>query len=221
MMSLKRRSGKMKVVPMNKNTFKKLIRFLERIKNPLPPKLEPYLEGAMIAEICLETHDIHELGSVIDIAYYISYGYMLVYYLDEDGHVNVIGIFSSDQILAGKSFINGVPSRCYVKIFKGAYVLEITNQQMQMGYETIPGMDELARLTLASFEDLELSRDETISKGSEEAILQFYLEHPGLLPAGKIITDCYIASYLHMREDNLQRIRRILISKGLLPGKRG
>lgn len=220
-MSLKKRRRPMEVVPMNKNTFKKLIRLLEKIKKPLPPKLEPYLEKVMIAEICLETHDIHRLGDVIDKAYYISTGYMLIYYLDEDGNVHVVGIFSSNHIVAGNSFMNGVPSRYYMKIFKGTYVLEITNRQMKTGYETIPGMDELARLTIASFEDRELSRDETISKGSEEAVLQFYRQYPGLFPPGRMITDCYIASYLHMREDNLQRIRAVLTKKGLLPRRRG
>jgi len=79
-------------------------------------------------------------------------------------------------------------------------------------------MDELARLTLAPFEDKEMLRDEIIRKGGEDSVLHFYRTFPGLLHI-RIIRDEYIASYLLMSTDYLQRCRTRLIEQGIFPEK--
>ncbi|WP_316834753.1 Crp/Fnr family transcriptional regulator [Pedobacter nutrimenti] len=217
-MKLKKKKPAMEYVPMPEKAFKKLIAYLASIKKPLPEKLEPYLDEVMKAAICRVKHDIHKQGDVIGKAYYIVRGFMMAYYLDEAGHEHVLRIYSEGEIVAGNGFMNGSASRYYLKIYDDSFVLEITHAQMETGYRTIEKMDELARLTIASFENKEIEKDEKIRKGGEDSVLHFYLSHRGLLPAGKVIKDAHIASYLHMKISSLTRIRASLIKKGLLLG---
>jgi len=209
----------MRIVPMPKTAFQRLIDYLEAIK-PLHPELEPYLAAVMISRICLATHDIHLQEDVIDKAYFMVSGFMMAYYLDEAGNEHVLKIYRAGEIVAGSSFMNAWPSRYYLRIYRDTLVMEITYGQMQTGYQTIPDMEELARLTFAGFENKELLRDKMIRKGGEESVLHFYRANPELLPPGKIIKDHHIGSYLHMSVDNLQHTRTFLIKKGLLPNKK-
>nr|WP_316834432.1 cyclic nucleotide-binding domain-containing protein [Pedobacter nutrimenti] len=157
---------------------------------------------------------------MIDKAYFIVSGFIMAYYLDEAGNEHVLKIYRAGEIVAGSSFMNARPSRYYLKIYRDTLVMEVTHAQMQIGYQTIPDMEELARLTVAGFENKEVLRDEMIRKGGEESVLHFYRANPELLPPGKIIKDHHIASYLHMSVNNLQHIRTFLIKKELLPNKK-
>jgi len=206
------------IVPMNAKAFKWLIETLQAVKNPLPDHLEEYLESVMQARYCRSTHILHEQDTIIDKAYFISSGYIIVYYFNAEGKLSVLRIYGPGQIVAGNSFMNCIKAGYCIKVYEEAYLLEITHSQMETGYKTIPGMDELARLTLASFEDKEMFRDEMIRKGGEDSVLHFYRTFPGLLHT-RIIRDEYIASYLLMSADYLQRCRMRLIEQRILPEK--
>ncbi len=200
--------------PMNKHVFARLIAMLTKVK-PLHPLLEPYLWKNMVPLFCKKNTPLHEQDDVIDKAYFIGRGYILIYYI-EDGKKHVLRICGPDEIIAGKSFMNGVESRYYVSAVKDTYLIAVTAGQMQAAYETIPETEELARLVLASFEEKELKRDEMIRKGGEESVLHFYTMHPDLLHS-KIITLEDIASYLLMTPRTLSTVKQKLIQKSLLP----
>jgi len=217
---LKKEKSKMKAVPLPRPAFEKLIEYLKAIKDPLPDGLEPYLENVMAASLCLGTHVIHLEGDVIDKAYFISRGFMIAFYIDEQGNEQVLDIFFAGEIVAGNSFMNGKAARYNLRIFKDAFVLEITHAQMEVGYAGIAGMDELARLTLASFEDKKVEWNTAKSKGGEELVYFLYKNNLDLLPPGNTIKDPNLASHLGMSIDTLHRYRSSLIKKGLLPDKK-
>jgi len=217
---LRKENPKMKAVPLPKPAFEKLIQYLKSIKKPLPDGLESYLEKVMTASLCLGTHVIHLEGAAIDKAYFISRGFMIAFYIDENGDEQVLDIFFAGEIVAGNSFMNGKPAKYNLRIFKDAFVLEITHAQMEAGYASIEGMDELARLTLASFEDKKVEWNNAKKKGGEELVYFLYKNNLDLLPPGNIIKDSNLASHLGMSVDTLHRYRSSLIKKGLLPGKK-
>nr|WP_294871243.1 cyclic nucleotide-binding domain-containing protein [uncultured Pedobacter sp.] len=199
---------------MNKKVFARLIAMLTKVK-PLHPLLEPYLWDNMVPLFCKKNTPLHEQDDVVDKAYFIGRGYILIYYI-EDGKKHVLRICGADEIIAGKSFMSGTESRYYVSAVKDTYLLAVTARQMQVAYETIPETEELARLVLSSFEEKELKRDEMIRKGGEESVLHFYTTHPDLLH-GKVILLEDVASYLLMTTKTLRLVKKKLIEKGFLP----
>jgi CRP-like cAMP-binding protein len=219
-MKLKNEKPKMEIVPMNDNTLNRLLHILTKRKK-LDENFGAYLQRVMVAKYCLETHDMWELGKVITSAYYISYGFILVYYYNANGKLCVWKLFKAGDIVAGNSFLNEEGCLYHMKIFKGTNILEITIDQMKTGYATVPGMLELTKRTVASFEKRDFYQFEALRRGGKACVLHLYKENPGLLPPGSLISDAFLASLLNMSEDNLQRLRAILISEGELPNKRG
>ena len=199
---------------MNKHVFARLIAMLTKVKL-LHPLLEPYLWKNMVNRYCKKKTVLHKQDDVVDKAYFIGTGYIMIYYID-DGRKHVLRICGPNEIVAGKSFMSGKASGYYVEAVKDSYLLVVTAPQMKVAYETIPETEELARLVLASFEEKELKRDEMIRKGGEESVLHFYTTYPDLLHS-KIITLEDIASYLHMTLKTLYLLKKKLIEKGLLP----
>jgi CRP-like cAMP-binding protein len=184
---------------------------------PMNPALEDYLREVMTAKYCDKTTTLHEQDEVTDKAYFIADGVVVIYRVVE-GNVEVIRICGKNHIVAGSSFMLANSSPYYVMAIKGTYLLEITAEQMEYAYQNIPETESLSRKVLASFEAKELERDTMIRKGGEESVLYFYTEFIELYPAGALVKDEWIASYLMMTVTNLSITRTRLAKKGLLPG---
>jgi CRP-like cAMP-binding protein len=202
--------------PMNPKAFNKLIKLLNSIQE-INPALEPYLWKVMTALYCDKTTILHEQDEVTDKAYFIATGFVVIYRFVE-GNLEVIRICGKGEIVAGSSFMLGSSSPYYIMAIKGTYLLEVTARQMEYAYHNIPETESLARKVLASFEAKELERDNMVRKGGEESVLYFYTQFLELFPAGALVKDEWVASYLMMTATNLSLIRTRLVKKGLLPG---
>lgn len=207
---------KLKDAEMSKPALDRLLKLLKSI-GPLETAAENYLRSVMKPKFCVETHDLHEQDEPIDKSYFISRGYMIIYYI-EDGVKYVLRICGPDEIVSPDSFLTGLKSNYYIKVFKDTYLLMITEAQMEYAQAEIPGIATLTLKTIRSFEVKELERNRIISVGGQKSVLYFYNAYPGLLYT-KIIGDDDIANYLLMSRSNLSAMRNDLIRRGLLPEK--
>nr|WP_199079029.1 Crp/Fnr family transcriptional regulator [Pedobacter sp. ASV19] len=205
---------KLKDAEMSKPALDRLINLLKSI-DPLEHRAEIFLRGIMKPKFCVETHDLHEQGTRIDESYFISTGYMLIYYI-ENGVKYVLRICGPDEIVSANSFLTGLKSKYSIKVFKDTYLLSITEAQMEHLQKEIPSVAQLTLKTIRSFEEKELERNKIISAGGQKSVLYFYKTYPGLLYS-RIIGDDDIANYLLMSRSNLSALRNDLIRRGLLP----
>ncbi|HWW38062.1 Crp/Fnr family transcriptional regulator [Pedobacter sp.] len=205
---------KLKDAEMSKPALDRLINLLKSI-DLLEHRAEVFLRGIMKPKFCAETHDLHEQGTRIDESYFISTGYMLIYYI-ENGVKYVLRICGPDEIVSANSFLTGLKSKYSIKVFKDTYLLSITEAQMEHLQKEIPSVAQLTLKTIRSFEEKELERNKIISAGGQKSVLYFYKIYPGLLYS-RIIGDDDIANYLLMSRSNLSALRNDLIRRGLLP----
>lgn len=194
--------------------------YLQRIDpaTPLSPKLEPELKDRMKdisfrkKRQTLVTQD-EKPGH----AYFLLSGYVVVCYIDDKGEIRVVRIAFGEQIIAIDAFMQNKPSPYYIIAMREAVLISIDYDNMLAIYRDVPGVDELAVKTSASYERLEKERDELLNKSNRERVLEFYSDKPDLLPAKKSpLQDLYIASYLKMNIDTFRRVRNKLIAEGLL-----
>lgn len=217
-MTLKRKLSKKKLkdAEMSKPALDRLIKLLKSI-GPLETPAENYIRSVMKPKFSVETHDLHEQDEPIDKSYFIATGFMLIYYI-ENGVKYVLRICGPDEIVSPDSFLTGLKSKYYIKVFKDAYLLMITEAQMEYAQAEIPGIATLTLKTIRSFEAKELERNRIISAGGQKSVLYFYKIYPGLLYT-KIIGDEDIAKYLLMSRSTLSLLRNDLIRRGLMPKK--
>lgn len=198
----------------------RLMAYLQRIDpaTPLSDKLEPELKDGMEEQAFMKKLQILiEQGEIPDKALFLLAGYVMIYYIDEQGEIRVVRICYGEQIIAIDAFMGQKKSPYYVVSAKEAVTISISYNNMQQVYANVPGVEELAVKTAASYEKLERQRDELLNKPYRERILEFYSDKPDLLPAKKSpLQDKYIASYLRMNIDTFRLIRRELKNEGLL-----
>ena len=187
-------------------------------KTPLSNQLEPKLKANMDEEpFSNKKQELAKEDETPGKAIFLLAGYIAVYYIDEQGEIRVVRIGNGEQIIAIDAFMQHKPSPYYIVAMRGAVMISISYDNMQDVYRNVPGIDELARKTAASYEKLEKQRDELMNKPKRERILEFYSDKKDLLPAKKSpLPDKYIASYLRMNLDTFRRIRNRLIAEKLL-----
>lgn len=187
-------------------------------KTPLPIKLEPQLTARMQEEpFKKKRQTLVAYGEKPGKAFFLLSGYVVVYYIDDEGEIRVVRIAFGEQIIVIDAFMQNKPSPYYLIAMREAVMISIDYDSMQAIYRDVPGVDELAIKTAASYERLERERDELLNKPNRERILEFYRDKPDLLPPKKSpLQDKYIASYLRLNIDNFRWIRSQLQDEGLL-----
>lgn len=187
-------------------------------KTPLPIKLEPQLTARMQEEpFKKKPLELIIPGEKPDKAYFLLAGYILVYYIDQQGEIRVVRIACAEEIIATDAFMQHGPSPLYIVAMRQAVYISISYDNMQAIYRGVEGVQELAVKTAANYQKLEMQRDILVNKPMREKILEFYSSKKDLLPAKRSpLKDAYIASYLRINIHTFRRVRNEMIAEGLL-----
>lgn len=203
----------------NERLFARLlaaIRFIPSCKD-LPPGMEDYLQQHMLDEpLCKKKMLLHEQDKVLNKAYFLISGYAMLHYFDDNGIMQVLRIYKPNQFIGVECLINRCPTRYSITAFKGAVLWSIDEKHMGMMMKKINGTSDYILACTDNCKEKELLRESFLNKGLMDRVKMFYMVFNGLLPAGSIMTDAQIASYLRIGPKTLRKIRKRLIMESLL-----
>jgi hypothetical protein len=158
-----------------------------------------------------------DVGGKVDKAIFIESGHLIDSVFDERGDKQTIFLYSPKDIKAGPEFMRALPSNFYVEATAGTCGVFITFDQMAEVYKRFPATQELASLITAEFRIREMKHLVSLHRKGIDRVLEFYLAYPHLLPAGLVLTDADVSSFLLLSEGALRRLRRKLIRQEKLP----
>ena len=151
-------------------------------------------------------------GKVATHLQFIEDGLLRVYILDNDARDVTIQIGIGNMWVNNLySFLNQVPSNCYVEILEPSILYRISKQDLEKLFVKVPIMETFFRLKIQQaycrLQDRTLNQ---VNKSAEERYLEFQSRY------GKIETlvpQYIIASYLNISPEHLSKVRNKL-SKG-------
>jgi CRP-like cAMP-binding protein len=190
----------------------RLFKALDKYK-PQSPAYYKHLAEVIKPRYFARNEVLYEQGQVIDKAYFLSSGFLTANYYNHKGDKQLINIYSTDEIVSGKSFTSQHPSAYELMACKDTYVLYLTYKQVNVIYEQFPGTQEQAMFILAGRENKELSRNRMLNQYAGKKVADFYAAFPELSEPGKIMVDADIASYLMISESTL-RAHRTKLTRG-------
>lgn len=154
-----------------------------------------------------------DVGDSVDQALFIDTGHIISSVFDKRGDKQTIFLFSQNDIKAGPEFMKELPSEFYVEAAAGTSGVFITFKQMEEVYRRFPAAQELASLITVEFRIREMQHLVSLHKKGIERVEEFYLRFPHMLPAGQILTDAEVATYLLLSDGALRRLRRQLVNE--------
>jgi len=196
---------------------------LERIDPsvPLHKNLRPYLKGKMTrGPYYVRTKTLEWEGRIPRRAYYVVRGYVLIYGFDRYVNQYVFRIYGEDTIVALNCFMKQRVSIYTICACRDTYVWSISNQQMLDIYNSMQGMENMARQAAMDFStDAEQIRTDLLALEDYDRVETFYHLYPELLPAKRSpVRDRDVAEYLDLSRSKFRRIRLELMESGRLLG---
>ncbi len=193
---------------MNKDS---LIQFIQSVFPISDAKAAQIAEKYTAKEI-LKNHFILKEGSICNASYYIEEGLMRAYTYDLEGN-DVTTAFYSKNTAAGDilSFFKRIHSRENIQALTDCKAWQITYEDMQVSFHTIPEFREFGRLNLINNYGLLKQRMlSTLHETAEQRYANLIDSNPEIL---KIAPLKNIASYLGITDTSLSRIRKDFVKK--------
>jgi CRP-like cAMP-binding protein len=180
----------------HQEVLNKLFKLLDSVRKQ-PSELYEHLSEIMVPQFYPNREILFKEGQVINKAIYLSDGYIMGYCINTDNEKQVVHLYGPNEIIAGVSFMEQIPSVYNLEVLPGSYLLTLTFEQMQEVYKLFPSTEELARLIVASREKLQVEFHRLLSEHATVRLTHFYRRFPELLARPKLIVrDPEIASYL-------------------------
>ncbi|MBB5441309.1 hypothetical protein HDC92_005016 [Pedobacter sp. AK017] len=174
---------------------------------PQPLELREYLRENMSNKELIDRDFLFRKNRPITDALYVGRGFVATYGSSALGDNQVLSIAKKHAILADFSFTAQEPSDYDLVGLAGSYVLGISFAHMGVIYEKFPSTQDLSRLIMADTNRKELERVRLLTRDAEKVVYDFYMEFPEFLPAGGLMIDADIASYLLIGESTLRNVR--------------
>jgi CRP-like cAMP-binding protein len=165
---------------------------------------------------CVNSELLFTAEKVITKSYYVSFGYIIVYTITEQGVKQVLRIYGKDSIVSSKSFDKQAPSGFYLWASPGAYLLSISYKDMLFVYQEFAETQELARLIWGDWNEREFARITQLNQEALPLVEQFYTQYEDFLKSKKLLSDADIASYLLISVSSLRSARTFLFEAGRL-----
>ncbi|RZM10456.1 MAG: Crp/Fnr family transcriptional regulator [Pedobacter sp.] len=211
-------SGLIKIEPtqsMNSNIteiLRKLFKLLDKFL-PQHPDLFDYLSAVMDKEFCPEDKVLYRPGDLVDKAYYVACG-LVILYVKVRGKKLLVNIYRENEIVAIPAFHNGKASEFYLEAIAGTFLAYVTREQMIHVYATFDATNELSRKIMSRTESKIYKHLLDLTHKGIVVVERFYKRFPNLLLVGKLLTDAEVASYLNMTKGTLGFLRRKLLDDG-------
>lgn len=146
-------------------------------------------------------------------AVFISDGYVACYAFNEYDDAFMIGFYGKDTIIATRSFNAQQPSELEWVALAGTYVYKVSFDVMNELYDTLPTVEQLARIILADAVEREMKRIIGLRKKAFEVVKDFYEMHPEILKNREMLVFEDIANYLAMASETFRKARTRLLSE--------
>jgi CRP-like cAMP-binding protein len=150
-----------------------------------------------------------EEGEVCRFECFVSSGCLRQYYLDDKGDEYIIQFAITDWWISDQySFLNGLPSQCFIDALEDSEVLLIEKQILEELYVKIPKFERFFRIAFQnSYVALQRRILANISQTAEERYRNFSQQYPEI---AQKVPQRQIASYLGIKPESLSRLRRQL-----------
>lgn len=144
--------------------------------------------------------------------YYISSGCLRSFFVGKSGKEHTVQFAIKDWWMSDyTAFFSSGISKMSVECIQDAVIHEISREDMEILYASIPGLESLFRKKLesafASFQQRILGY---LSQSALERYLTFIKNYPNI---EKIVKNYHIASYLGITTESLSRIRKIVANR--------
>ena len=190
---------------------------LENLIETISKTVNPLKEEIELCKLYFEPHTIsrntilEEQGKTPQYLYFVSTGFMRLFYYDENGDEQTTHICSPNAFIASfLCFINQISATENVECITDCDILRITNTNLK---KLIDESDNFKKFSLIIFEQAisstALRANDLATLNAEQRYKKLLSQHPQLI---KHIPIQYIASYLGMKPESLSRIRRQIIS---------
>lgn len=187
--------------------------------HPQDPGLAGHLSGMLAGQTFMfsEKTVLSEIGSKLNKTFFLASGYLTDSVFDRRGDKQVVFMYGS-HAFRFSDFTVDKPCSCYLEAAAGTSGLYFSADQMYGLFEFFPAFRRAMSRILIGDRTREMEHRRLIYAKGEFRVLEFYASHPQMLPAGAILTDGELSSYLHLSEGAFRRLRNALIRAGKLPG---
>ena len=203
----------------NKRILARMIATLRAIDPSVSVGLEmdSFLAQHMVEEpLCKKDVVLQHYDEAVKKAYYLVSGNIDLFCYDDKGDEHLFRIYRADRFIAVQCLFKGGAPGYSTMACKGAVLWSINAESLREMCATIPGVNDLIKSATDSCDEKELLRETLLNKNIEDRVLAFYRLFANLLPAGKVINDTRIGSYLRISAKTLRKIRKELKETGLL-----
>lgn len=154
---------------------------------------------------------LEEQGKIPQYLYFVSTGFMRLFYYDENGDEQTTYLCSPNGFIASfLCFINQITATENVECITDCDVLRITNANLKKIIEESENFKKFSLLIFEqAFSSTALRANDLATLNAEQRYKKIIAQQPQLI---QNIPIRYIASYLGMKPESLSRIRRQIIS---------
>ena len=151
-------------------------------------------------------------NNLVNNQYYISEGCLIAYFVEKTGKEHTVQFAIKDWWISDyTAYFTSEKSIMSIECIQDATIYEVTKENMERLYATIPKLETFFRLKLekafASFQKRILGY---LSKSATERYKIFREKYPNIEQSVK---NYHIASYLGITTESLSRIRKIILNK--------
>lgn len=151
-------------------------------------------------------------NNLVNNQYYISEGCLRAYFVEKTGKEHTVQFAIKDWWISDyTAYFTSEKSIMSIECIQDATIYEVTKENMERLYVTIPKLETFFRLKLekafASFQKRILGY---LSKSATERYKIFREKYPNIEQSVK---NYHIASYLGITTESLSRIRKIILNK--------
>mgnify|MGYP005989668543 FL=1 len=151
-------------------------------------------------------------NNLVNNQYYISEGCLRAYFVEKTGKEHTVQFAIKDWWISDyTAYFTSEKSIMSIECIQDATIYEVTKENMERLYATIPKLETFFRLKLekafASFQKRILGY---LSKSATERYKIFREKYPNIEQSVK---NYHIASYLGITTESLSRIRKIILNK--------
>ena len=186
--------------------------YLDSVKSLCPKltneELEYLKSGLRIIELHPKDFYIHANTIQQEIGF-VYHGLIRAFYVDEKGNEITVKFVSENHYATDyTAFITCTPSKYYFQCIEPTFIVNISYEHIQSGYEKFPNFERYGRLVAEAVLQYQQKRIESfLFETAEERYLDFVKEYPDLFNR---VSLSHLSSFLGIERQTLTRIRQRL-----------
>ncbi|HEX5655385.1 MAG TPA: Crp/Fnr family transcriptional regulator [Chitinophagaceae bacterium] len=186
--------------------FDRIKAYYQSLVPDLPDQVWLTLEERLSIRLVKKGNFLVREGETCRHVSFINFGLVRIYYISEGREICTGFVRANEYVSEYNSFLTQSPSALYIEAMEDTEVVDLSYQDMQMGYEAFPFFERFGRKMAEKLFIILSSQNNRLLTLTPEQRYEFVMEQQSWIL--QKIPQYMIASYIGITPEHLSRIRK-------------